>query len=264
VNIMKRILVLAASLATLTAAAAVPSESNSVDGLTAAQIVDRNLAARGGLAAWEAVKTLSLSGQMDAGGKKNWQLPFVMKMKRAHKSRLEIAFQGKTAVQVYDGAQGWKLRPFLNRMEVEAYTPAEAKAAAAWEELDGPLVDYQAKGTRISLQGKEAVEGHEAYKLKLTAKDGVERSLWIDAKTFLELKIDGQPHQLDGKLRHVAIFYRDYKPENGLLMPHVLETVIDGGNAGHKMVIERVAVNQPMDDALFAKPEVPAAVASVQ
>src|SRR5258706_1048969 len=37
--------------------------------LTAEQIVTKNVAARGGLQAWRAVRTLALSGKMDAGGK---------------------------------------------------------------------------------------------------------------------------------------------------------------------------------------------------
>src|SRR5919109_2558567 len=36
--------------------------------LTAAQIVDKNIAARGGLQAWHAVQTMSWSGKLDAGG----------------------------------------------------------------------------------------------------------------------------------------------------------------------------------------------------
>jgi hypothetical protein len=251
---MKRFLAMACGLASLAASATVLSNESSVSSLTAAQIVDRAVAARGGLEAWRAVNTLTLSGQLDAGGKTNAQLPFAMKMKRSHKSRLEISFHEQTAVQVYDGAQGWKLRPFLGRNDVEPYTPAEAKSAAASEELDGPLVDYVSKGTRIVLQGKEVVEGHDAYKLKLTMKNGVERNLWIDAKRFLELKIDGEPRLLDGKLRTVSIYYRDYKTENGLTVPHLLETFVDGGRQSHKMLIEHVAVNQPLGDDLFAKP----------
>ena len=72
-----------------------------------AQIVERNIAARGGLQAWRAVQTLTLSGQLEAGGKENTPLPFVMEMKRPHKSRLEIRFRDQTAFQVYDGANGW-------------------------------------------------------------------------------------------------------------------------------------------------------------
>ena len=223
---------------------------------SAAQIVERNIAARGGLPAWRAVQTLTFSGQLEAGGKQNTPLPFVMEMKRPHKSRLEIRFRDQTAFQVYDGSQGWKVRPFLNRDDAEPFTPSEAKLAAGWAELDGPLVDYASKGTQISVEGIEAVEGRDAYKLKLTLKSGVERNVWIDAATFLETKIDGDPRKMDGKLRNVAIFYRDYKIENGLTVPHVLETVVEGiKQSSHKMTIEKVAVNQPLEDALFAKPQ---------
>jgi hypothetical protein len=252
---------IACSLVTLGAAAAVTPDAAPASNLTASQIVDKNVAARGGLQAWRAVSTLTMSGQLEAGGKANTPLPFVMKMKRPHKSRLEITFKEQTALQVYDGTQGWKVRPFLGRNEVEPYAPAEAKSAAAWEELDGPLVEYAAKGTQVELVGPEAVEGHDAYKLKLTMKGGEQRNLWIDAQTFLELKIEGQPRKMDGKMKNVAIYYRAYKTENGLTTPREFETVVDGVKQTHKLSIARVVVNEPMLDALFQKPQLTLAAA---
>jgi hypothetical protein len=231
---------------------------------SAAQIVERNIAARGGLQAWRGVQTLTLSGQLEAGGKQNSPLPFVMEMKRPHKSRLEIRFREQTALQIYDGKQGWKVRPFLNRDDVEPFTPIETKLAESWSELDGPLVDYVSKGTRISVAGIEAVEGHDAFKLKLTLKNGTERNVWIDAATFLETKIDGDPRKMDGKLRNVAIYYRDYRPENGLIVPHALETVVEGVKQSHKMTIEQMAVNRTLEDVLFAKPQLKIMAASGQ
>jgi hypothetical protein len=250
------LLSLAASAAALTAAAATPT-SLSVD-----QIVERNVAARGGLAAWRAVKTLTIAGELDAGGKPNHALPFVLKEKRPRKSRLEIVFKDQTSVQVYDGVQGWKVRPFLNRNEVEPYTAGEAKSAAAEQDLDGPLVDYAAKGTQVALDGTEPVEGHPAYKLKLTLKNGVKRNLWIDANSFLELKIDGEPRKLDGKMHNVAVYFRDYKAEHGLTIPHVQETAVEGVKQPYKMTISRVAVNETLDDTLFQKPQLSALAGS--
>ncbi len=222
--------------------------------LSVEQIVGKNVAARGGLKAWRAVNTLTLSGKLEAGGKEDPELPFVMKMKRPHKSRLEISFQGQTALQVYNGEQGWKVRPFLGRDDAEPYTTAEAHEAKSWQELDGPLVDYAKKGTRVRLLGADTIEGHKTYKLGLTLKSGEQRNVWIDAQTFLERKIDGEPRKMDGKMRNVSIYYRDYKPEQGLVMPHVFETFVEGGLQPHKLLIEHVAVNQPLDDALFRKP----------
>jgi hypothetical protein len=262
---VKRLFAFVCCLASLAASAALAANvAPASDKLTAVQIVEKNVAARGGLAAWRAVSTLTMSGQLDAGGKGDTQLPFVMKLKRQHKSRLEIRFQDQTAVQVYDGAQGWKLRPFLGRDDVEPYTPAEAKAAATWEELDGPLIDYASKGTKVDLAGSELVEGRDAYKLKLTLKTGEQRNVWIDAKTFLDLKIDGEPRKLDGKMHKVAVYYRSYKTENGLTTPRELETVVDRVKKTYKMNIARVVVNEPMPDALFQKPQLNVAKASGQ
>ncbi|MEO8418545.1 MAG: outer membrane lipoprotein-sorting protein [Methylophilaceae bacterium] len=264
---MTRFLLLTIGLLSTAATAAVSTDVAPAGKMTAAQIVDRNVAARGGLQAWLAVSTLTLSGRMEAGGTKNSELPFVMKMKRPYKSRLEITFQDQPAVQVYDGEQGWKVRPFLGRNEVEPFTPAEAKAAAGWQKLDGPLVDYVNKGTKVELQGTEAVEGHSAYKLMLTMKNGDQRHVWVDRASFLELKIEGEPRKLDGKLRNVVIYYRDYKAEHGLTVPHLLETVVEWGkqpNKPHKMYIEHVTVNQPLEDALFAKPQLAVAKVSSQ
>ncbi len=274
---MRQFLFLACSLASLAAAAAEPSRDAQAGGrpaakrpgehvakLTAAQIVDRNVKARGGLKAWRSVKTMTLSGLLEAGGKENPDLPFVLKMKREHKSRLEIRFEDQTAVQVYDGKEGWKIRPFLGRNEVEPFSPGEAKAAADWQELDGPLIDYAKKGTKIRLQGNEAVEGHAAYKLLLKMKDGTERHVWVDAKSFLEVKADGEPRKLDGRMRNVVIYYREYKPEAGLVMPHSFETIVEGGLRGYKMHIEQVSVNPPMEDALFAKPQAAVVNSSLQ
>jgi outer membrane lipoprotein-sorting protein len=230
--------------------------------LSAAQVVEKNVAARGGLSAWRAVNSLTLSGEMEAGGKQNPKLPFVMNMKRPNKSRLEITFQGKAAVQVYDGTQGWKFRPFLNRDDIEPFNALEAKQAAAAAELDGPLVDYQRKGTQVQLAGTELVEGKKTYKLKLTPRTGDPIHVWVDASTFLEAKIDGDPRKLDGKAHQVAVFYRDFKTVNGLVIPHTLETTVDGVKQTHKMTIQSVKVNAALDDTLFAKSGVKVAKAS--
>jgi len=260
-------------------------------GLSAAEIVNKNIVARGGSQAWHAVQTLSWTGKLGAGGnqraalpvsapgkdiakiptdprpKEEVQLPFVMEMQRPRKVRFELQFRGQTAVQVYDGVNGWKLRPYLNRLEVESYSPEESRIASMQSELDGPLVDYAAKGTRIELEGLEKVEDRDTYKLKLTMKDGHAVHDWIDAHTFLEAKIEGQPRKLDGVEHPVEIYYRDYREVNGLQIPFVLETKVlplakPVSRAGstpvptEKIVIEKVEVNPKLDASMFVKPEV--------
>ena len=46
--------------------------------------------------------------------------------------------------------------------------------ASAQSDVDGRLVDYAAKGTKIDLDGIEKVDGGDNYKLKLTLSGGQE------------------------------------------------------------------------------------------
>jgi hypothetical protein len=255
--------------------------------LTADQIVAKYVAARGGLPAWHAVQTMQWSGKMDVGTgdstsksaqfaqeamapktrrqiasrapdkvetPKQVQLPFVVDMKRPTLSRVEIVFAGKTAVQVYDGKNGWKLRPYLNRNDVEPFTDEELKANVGGWDIDGPLLGAAANGTKVQLEGVEPVEGKEAYRLKLTLSAGTVQHIWIDAQSFLDVKVEGAPRRMDGKMRTVWIYQRDFRPEQGVMVPHVLETAVDGYRDTHKMVIEKVAVNPALNDTLFVKP----------
>jgi len=268
--------------------------------LSAAAIVDKNVAARGGLPAWRSVQTLTLTGRLGAGGNQRAtlsipvpgghkpqgadlpqrrteevQLPFVMELKRPSKVRLELQFKGQTAIQVFDGTQGWKLRPFLNRSDVEPFSPEEMKTASAQGELDGLLIDYAAKGTQIESDGTEKVEGRDTYKLKLTLKSGDVTHVWVDSQTFLEAKVQGRPRRLDGTDHPVEVYYRDYRPVNGLQIPFVLETRVlpvaktatglrDTPVPAEKIVIEKVTVNPKLDDSQFAKPQTETAAVKVK
>jgi hypothetical protein len=265
--------------------------------LSAADIVAKNVAARGGLQAWRAVQTMTMEGKMGAGGNQRatlpmptpeaptghkgkmqpapWlsqrpvdevQLPFLMDLARPRKQRFELQFNGQTAFQVYDGANGWKVRPYLNRREVEPFSADEIKKASTQADLDGPLVDYVAKGTQVELVGMEKVEGRDNYNLKLTLKSGDSMRVWIDAKTFLETKMEGQPRQLDGTLHPVEVYFRDYRDVNGLQIPFLLETKVlpvqktatglrDVPVPVEQIVIAKVTVNPKLDPTLFSKPD---------
>jgi len=244
--------------------------------LSATQIVEKNVTARGGLEHWRAVQTLEMKGKMQAGGNKRpalpipgakvgsevrvnrpvdqVELPFLMELQRGRKQRVELQFNGQTAVQVYDGSQGWKVRPFLNRHDVEKFTAEELKAAAAQSDLDGLLIDYAAKGSKVELAGTEQVDGRSAYNLKVTDKNGYARHVWVDAENFLEIKIEGTPRRLDGKVHPVATYLRDYRAVNGLMMPYLLETAVEGVKDTEKIQIQEIVSNPKLDDSQFAMP----------
>jgi outer membrane lipoprotein-sorting protein len=262
-------------------------------GMSAAQIIARNVAARGGEAAWRNVQGIEFIGKMDAARPRPEikgtlddpqpstahrprpgsaagssvagtskaeavQVPYRLELKRPHKSRVEIDVQGQTAVQVYDGTSGWKLRPFLGQSNAEPFTPEELKLASNEPELDGLLINAESKGTRVSVEGSETIEGHSNYRLKLQFKNGDVRHLWIDAGTFLESRVDGV-RKFNGKPRTTYTYFRDYHTVDGVSIPYVLATTIEGQHTTDKIVVDKVVINPELPDSRFAMPLPPAA-----
>lgn len=257
--------------------------------MSVAQIIDKHVVARGGAQAWKTVQTMQLIGKIEAGRGDNITraqklinasakaggrgsnaevaaanadvdtakqilLPFTLDLKRPNRMRLEIEFDGKTAVQVFDGKQGWKYRPFLNRSDVEPFTAEESGNEASRGDLDGLLIDHAAKGTKVELDGTEMVEAQPAYRLKVTPKGGAAKHVWVDAKTFLDVKVEGIPKRMDGKMHPVYVYQRDFRSVQGVMIPFVLETAVEGYPDTHKLLVEKAAINPPFGSAVFAKP----------
>jgi hypothetical protein len=98
-------------------------------------------------------------------------------------------------------------------------------------------------------------------------KSGEKTHVWIDAQTFLETKIEGQPRRLDGKLHPVEVYYSDYRQIGGLQIPFVMETKVlpladtttrtkELPVQAERIIVEKVAVNPRLEASLFSKPGV--------
>lgn len=232
--------------------------SPAVQELTAAQIVEKNVAARGGLDAWRKIQTMVWIGHIERPNTDAPSLPYVLEQKRPNKTHFEIKAQNQTWVRIFDGTHGWKLRPGRNGApEVAQYSTEELKSALNGQGIDGPLMDHQAKGIAVALEGVDEVEGRKAYRLNVKLPSGAGNHVWVDAQTFLEVKYDRQSRKSNGQLGTVSVHYRDYGMIEGVQMPRVIETGSDMARAIDKMVIDRIMVNPPLNDRTFARPNVP-------
>ena len=239
--------------------------------MSAQQLIEKHVAARGGASAWKAVTAITYKGNMGAGGttyeavsakrtlerkeRPEMLLPYTLTLKRPHNSRLELQFNGQTAVQVYNGTAGFKYRPFMGRNDWEPYTADELKLAAAEPGMDGLLIDAANNGRHVESAGTEMVDGHPAYRLRVTRGDGKSVRVWIDAKSFLEVREDGAPRKLDARMHPVSVFLRDYKPEQGLMIAHTIETQVEGVAKPEKITVDSVQVNPKVDELQFTKPK---------
>ena len=244
------------------AAAAVAGPKATVASLSVQQIIQRNVAARGGLERWRACGTMAWVGQIESAHAPVPNMHFTLEQQRPNKTRFEVDALGRKTVRVFDGTQGWKLRAAQNgiRPDAQPFAAEELKFARAGQGIDGPLIDAAAKGNLVTLEGLDEIEGHPAYRLEVRLFAGKRDRRWIDAKSFLDIRcdrvVDGPgPAGLPRKV--VSLLYRDYKTFEGLKMPTIIETSGDAHSPPARMVIERVLLNPPLDSWAFVNPATP-------
>ena len=230
------------------------AESAAPPKLTAGQIVEKNVAARGGLKAWRNVQTLVWMGHVQSERTPLPNMGFILEQKRPNKTRFQLIGMNEKAVRVFDGTQGWKVRPAHNGQPgVQPYTLEELRFAQAAPGLDGPLIDYAAKGNTVTLEGVDVLQGHEAYHLSVHLSSGETDHVWIDAKTFLDLRYDRPSSGSLPTARPISVVYGNYRSVDGVQIPSMLETGTNPGSIPDRMTIDRIVVNSPLEDATFTK-----------
>jgi outer membrane lipoprotein-sorting protein len=235
------------------AVAALASQALAAE-LSAAQIVEKNVAARGGLDAWRKIDTMIWSGHVTSAHGEVPSMLFVMQLKRPNKTRFDINALGKKTVRIFDGERGWKVKPSRDGgPEVTPYSTEEVAFAQAGQAIDGPLIDYLAKGNTVTLEGRDEIRGRKAYRLGVRLAAGESDHVWIDAQTFLDLRYDRHYSSAMGPAT-VSVFYGNYKTVQGLQIPSLIETTTAPGVTPDKLVIENIMPNAPVNERSFARP----------
>jgi len=218
---------------------------------TVDEIIAKNIQARGGMDKLKSVKTMKATATMAMGP--GMEAPGVLIQKRGDLARLEFTIQGLTAVQAYDGKNAWQVMPFMGKKDPELMAADEAKEMQEMADIDGPLVDYKSKGHQVELIGKEKVEGTDAYKLKLTLKNGDVQTVYIDADSFLSIKEETK-RTVRGSEQVFESSIGDYKDVDGIIFPFAEESGVKGSQEKEKLTITKIELNVPVDDAVFKMP----------
>jgi hypothetical protein len=220
------------------------------------ELVAKNIEAKGGASAVHALQSLRRTGKLLVNEGKV-QLSYTQIKKRPLEVRTEATIQGMTAVQAFDGKEGWQISPFRGRKDPERMSADDIKALVEDAEMDGPLVDWKEKGSTIEYLGTEDVDGTQAYKVKVTRKNGDVNFVYLDPDHFLEIRILTQRVQ-QGALVEVETDLGDYEKINGVFVPTSIEAGSKGDSDKQKIVIDKAEGNVPVDDAIFHFPTTPA------
>src|SRR3954454_20130870 len=125
-----------ALVALLLGAVAVPASAQDAQSLIA-----KNLEARGGTVALDAIKSVSFEGRTIFPG--DFELTYKEARERVGSGaaiRYDLGLQGLDVVQSYDGRGAWKINPFQGRKDPEKMSSDKARQLADAALLEGPLL----------------------------------------------------------------------------------------------------------------------------
>jgi hypothetical protein len=252
--------------------------SPSAPKLSVDEILRRNATARGGIEQWNKLKTMVQIGRIERAGEvpgmathatraghlapdANQIVGFRLELARPNKMRYELTYQGATAIQAFDGKEGFTVQPGPSGAVARPFSESQTRAAAEQLDLEGPLLGAATKGTVVRLEGTDTVHDRPAYKLSLKMKSGVTRHVWVDTETFLDVKIDGT-RQIGDRAWPVETLFQDFRKVGSVQVPYQIETTVGGVHTMESVKLIKVVLNAPLEDTLFTLPRSPAPAAS--
>ena len=247
--------------------------SATVPRLTVEEIVQRNAEARGGHDAWRDIKSMLQIGRIerlgDVPGKERAHraaslstdpsktVSFRVEMARPNKLRYELTYQGVTAIQAFDGKEGFTVQPGTAGAVARPFSEAQAHALADQFDIEGPLLSASTKGTVVALEGVDLVRGKPAYRLVLSMKGGVTRHVWVDAQSFLDVQLEGA-RQIGDRTWPITTLFEDFRKVGKVQIPYQIDTAVSGVHTMERVQLIKVVLNVPLEDSLFTLPRAPA------
>jgi outer membrane lipoprotein-sorting protein len=219
------------------------AQSGEVDDL-----IEKNIAARGGREAWQAVQSITIKGQYTAFSKVS---PYTLNRKRDRQIRFESAWSGKPILMAYDGETAWTSNEF---MEMGWHQRMGAQDFIAFrQEFDfaNPFFDYKEHGHKVELLGPGEVDGVQGNAVKLTRSDGQEETWYFDPVSGLEVARESVGSDF-GSPNPQRTFFEDYREIGGVVIPYFTET--QWYTRDRIFEVEEVEINPELDDSIFAFP----------
>jgi len=209
---------------------------------TADEIVDKHIAAIGGLDNWKKLSSVKMVGSINAGG---MEIPVTIFNLQGKAQRAEYTINGMTGYHVVTNTEGWDFNPMQGQQKPQAMTAEDVAQSQSELDMQGPLVDYKAKGNKVAYLGKDDVEGTECYKLKVTYPNGKEETMYLDASNYYHIR-SVEKVKANGKEMEMTSNYGNYqKLPEGIVWPMSVD------NGAGPVALKAVEINKAMDASLF-------------
>ncbi len=209
---------------------------------TADEIIAKNQEAMGGTAKLTALNSVKMSGSMSAQGQ---DFPITITKSHLKGMRVDLDIMGQACYQIITPEKGSMFFPIQGMTEPKEMDADALKSGQSQLDLQGSLTNYKEKGKKVELIGKEKVDGADAFKLKLTDKDGRTTDYFVDAKTYRVVKTAGKA-SMNGQEMDIETSFSDFKQNaDGYWFPYTMTT------QNGPMTFEKIETNIKVDESIF-------------
>ena len=211
-------------------------------------IVARNIQAKGG---YELLKSTTSVRTTGAGTMQGAEVTILTVTKRPFFVRNEMSVAGQKMVVGFDGTTAWISPP--GGLPAQPLPPGpQTEALKQNSQIDSPLFDYKAKGTKIEL-GEPLTEGGRTLQhLIVTPKGSPTMHYYIDPATGLEAKMVIDTEDAGQKMK-MELRFSDFKPVEGRMVPFGVSQFVNG-NQVLDMKFQKIEFNVPVEESIFKMP----------
>ena len=232
-------------------------------GLTAADVLERYIAALGGREAFSRIHAVVVTGTLSGNNVldelETGSAPSAAQQKgrfesywKAPGKRLNVrTVEGYgTSKLGFDGAHAWQRSPGAppRRITGEALTMIQRGRAV------NPVLDWRSLYRSVEYKGAKRIGANECYVIRLVRRGGEAISDFFDTQTFLLIHSESFVHVGEHAIKR-EIDFSDYREAGGVRWPFRIAHRDEHGQS--LAVTTSIRVNVPVDDSLFEMPNNP-------
>ena len=218
------------------------------------QLIESHIAALGGLEAIRAIESMQVTGEIEMPSV-GMTMPITITSKRPSMVhvRVEVSAMNAEVINAYDGETAWEINPMGGG--TQKMTGDQARNIKEQADMDGFLIDYEAKGYAVHYVGEEEVNGSNTKKLRVIRPDSSEIIVFLDAESFLQVKTETEgTNPMTGVKAKMVTFMMDYRDVDGIMIPFEMKVLMDG-QVFQIITMKEVQTNVEVDETIFAYPK---------
>ena len=209
---------------------------------TAEEIIQKHIAAIGGMESWKKVNSIKMNGSITAQG---MEIPVSVTSVHGKGMRMDMTIMGTSNYMILTPKEGWTYFPVQQQQKPEPLTADQVKQSQDQLDVQGELIDYETKGSKIAFVGKDDMEGTEVLKVRLTDKEGKEKTLFFDAANYYLLR-EVEKMKADGKEIEATVSFSNFqKLPEGIVVPLTVDSVMG------PVSMKSIEVNPTVDEKIF-------------